>query len=52
MRRPRATHQLSYPKRVSKQLVFVGILTGIAIGSLGSLVYVIGTIYPLASLFR
>ena len=42
MRRPRATHQLSYPKRVSKQLVFVGILTGIAIGSLGSLVYVIG----------
>ena len=42
MRRPSATHQLSYPKRVSKQLVFVGILTGIAIGSLGSLVYVIG----------
>lgn len=42
MRRPRAIQQLSYPKWVSKQLVFGGILTGIAIGSLGSLVYVIG----------
>ena len=41
MRRPRATQQLSYPKRVSKQFLFVGVLTGIAFGSLGSLAYVI-----------
>lgn len=41
MKRPRATQQLRYPIRVSKQLVFVGVLTGIAFGSLGSLAYVI-----------